>query len=515
MSRNSKITTVLLRLTFGFALLAPHAAGAAPDCAALEELQVADTRITKVSAHEAKDPDAAAVSRCQAEGVIGEEIGFVIVLPEKANWNGKFFMAGVGGFAGSYDFRGLIPALNEGYAAVMTNTGHTASGVRADWAHNDLERLVNYGYLGVHRTAVTAKAIVREFYGGAPEYSYFSGCSNGGRQAMMEAQRYPEDFDGIIAGAPAHDFTGIMAAFVYNSQRIFPDPDDVRSPIITPDNRKLLQSTILEQCDADDGVEDGILDDPRLCGFEVSSLPLCADDKPAPHCLTVAQREAIEAVYGGPRSQGGPIFRGLPFGAENEPTGWEGWITGPNKNMLEAYNEPSLQFAFGTQGFKYLFLGDPNWDYSDYDLSSFEQDVERIRSTVDAVDPDLSGLKAAGGKMILWHGWSDAALTALASIDYYEAARSLDPGVSEYLRFYLLPGVHHCVGGPGPDRVDWLQALENWVERDQAPGALTASRIRDGEETMTRPVCVYPERAVYQGSGDVNDASNFRCQLPE
>jgi len=482
------------------AALAPQSALAAPDCSQIQKIQLPDIRFTQVTAED---------SHCEAEGVIGSEIGFIIALPPKTDWNGKLLMTG-----GSYSSRGFGTALKRGYAAVMTDTGHRASGVRADWARGHVERLVNYGYLGVHRTAVTAKAVLAQFYGNRPDYSYFTGCSNGGRQALMEAQRFPQDFNGIIAGAPAHNFSRIMAAFAYNMQRIFPDPDDPRHPVVTPDNLRLLQSSILEQCDASDGVSDNILNDPRTCDFSLNRLPLCPGGEPAAHCLTVAQREAIAAVYEGPRNQDGPIFRGFPLGGESERGGWDGWITGPNASLLNSYNEPSLQFAFGTQAFKHLVFEDPDWDYTAYDFTTFEQDAARLRSVADAVDPNLTGFKAAGGKLILWHGWADPALTALASVDYYEAARSADPAIDETLRLFLLPGVLHCSGGPGPSRVDWLSAIENWVEKDQAPETLTAARIEDGQTTMTRPLCVHPQRAHYRGEGDVNKAANFECRAP-
>jgi len=438
--------------------------------------------------------------------VIGDEIRFELLLPD--DWNGRLLMGGGGGFAGSLSTQGK-PYVNRGYAVVGTDTGHQASGIRADWANGHLERLVNYGYLGVHRTAETAKAILRAHYGAAPARSYFEGCSNGGRQALMEAQRYPDDFDGIIAAAPAADFTGIMAAFIYNMQRIFPDPDDLRNPVITDDNRALLQSATLRTCDRADGVADGILDDPSECRFDLQSLA-CPDEQAAPGCLTTAQREAIDAVYGGPRNQDGAIYSGFPFGEET--AAWAPWITGPNPELWNGLQEPSLQFAFGTQGFKYLVFGDPDWDYSSYDFSGFERDVAQLSSVADATDPDLSGLKASGGKLLIWHGWADPALTAQASIDYYEAAAELDPDTSDYFRLFLLPGVHHCAGGPGPSRAEWLEVMEDWVENGQAPESLIAYRIEEAEVVMSRRLCVYPGRAVYDGSGDPDDAASFACQ---
>ena len=510
-------------------LLMAAAAGVADaspgNCAELDQLALPDIHIREAAAstgEEAEDarplPDGvpsrqrkAVVPHCKVEGTIGDEINFELLLPDE--WNGKFMMGGGGGYVGSVQNQARH-SVNRGYATVATDTGHQANGIRADWAHNHLERQVNWGYLAVHRTAEAAKAIIRAYYESAPKYSYFNGCSNGGRQALMEAQRFPDDFDGIISGAPAHDFSGLLAAFLYNVQRIFPDRSNPTESVITPDNRRLLQSTILEQCDRLDGVEDGILDDPRECAFKLSSLPKCPGGRPAAHCLTVVQQEAIAAVYDGPRNQDGQIHPGFPFGGENEAD-WQGWITGPSTRMIEAFGEPTLQFGFGTQGFKHLIFRDPEFDYTRYDFATFASDGELFSSFADATDPDLSEFKKAGGKLILWHGWADAALTALASVDYFEAAESHDADLRDYFRFYMLPGVFHCAGGPGPDRVDWIDAIENWVERHEAPERLTAYRVSDKQVDMTRPLCVFPQRAVYKGSGSTDEAVNFECRDPE
>ena len=496
----------------------------AGDCAALTDLDLPGIRIDKAAASAGEEAPAenlpagapsrlskAVAPHCRVEGVVGGEIRFELLLPD--DWNGKFLMGGGGGFVGSLGFQGRF-SINRGYATVATDTGHRAPGIRADWARNQLERQVNYGYLGVHRTAEAAKAVIRSYYGKAAKHSYFYGCSNGGRQALMEAQRYPRDFDGIAAGAPAHDFTGVLAAFAYNMQRIFPDPNDVENPVITADNRKLLQASILEQCDALDGVEDGVLNDPRECGFRLSSLPLCPGGAAAPHCLTVAQREAIAAVYAGPRNRDGQIYPGFPLGGEAERPTWQNWITGPNAGLLEAYGEPSSQFGFATQGFKHLIFDDPEWSYASYDFETFESDSKNLASIADATDTDISAFKAAGGKLILWHGWMDAALTAYASIDYFEAVEKADPDVRDYFRLFMMPGVFHCAGGPGPDRVDWLAAIENWVEKGVPPEQPRAVRVSGGKLEKTRPLCVHPKRAVYKGSGSANDAANFVCEAP-
>lgn len=505
------------------ATLASPVRSVALDCAALGSLRLPDVRIDSVSAspgEEAQDENLprgiasrsprATVPHCQVQGVIGTEIRFEVLLPD--DWNGKFLMGGGGGFVGSLGFQGRF-SVNRGYATAATDTGHQGSGIRAEWAKGHPERRINYGYLGVHRTTEVAKAIVREYYGREAEHSYFYGCSNGGRQALMSAQRFPDEFDGIVAGAPAHNFSGVLAAFAYNMQRIFPDPGNLTDPVITAQNRELLESEILRKCDSLDGVEDGFLNDPRDCGFKLTDLPLCKGAESEDHCLTLRQREAIAAVYGGPHDASGRIYPGFPFGGESAEAAWQGWITGPSRRLIADYGEPSSQFGFATQGFKYLIFQDPDFDYSRYDFDGYRRDAAHLGGFMDATNADLSGFKKAGGKLLLWHGWSDAALTAYGSIDYFEAAEELDPSVRDYFRFYLMPGVFHCAGGPGPDRVDWLGALEQWVEGDQAPAELTARKAQDGQIVNERPLCVYPERAHYEG-GDPNVASSYVCRAP-
>ena len=491
------------------------------DCDALVELRLPDIRIEQAAVSTGEDPPkeklpdgvasrspAATVPHCKVEGVTGTEIRFEVLLPDE--WNGKFLMGGGGGFVGSLGNQGRF-SVNRGYATAATDTGHQEdSGIRAGWAYHHPERAVNYGYLGVHRTTEAAKAIVRAYYGRDAEFSYFYGCSNGGRQAMMSAQRFPKDFDGIVAGAPAHDFSGVLAGFTYNMQRIFPDPGNLAEPVITVQNRQLLESEILRRCDDLDGVKDGFLDDPRDCGFKLTDLPICEVGEESDHCLTIRQREAIAAVYGGPRSSSGSIYPGFPFGGESAEDGWQGWITGPSHRLVEPYGEPSLQFGFGTQGFKYFVFQDPEFNYATYDFDDYERDAAHLAAFLDATSTDLSGLKAAGGKLLLWHGWSDAALTAYASIDYFDEAEKRDPALRDYFRFYLMPGVFHCAGGPGPDRVDWLSVIESWVEHGTAPTDITATKVDAGQISKTRPICVYPERAKYLG-GDPNEAASYKC----
>ncbi|MFI5244627.1 MAG: tannase/feruloyl esterase family alpha/beta hydrolase, partial [Gemmatimonadales bacterium] len=425
------------------------------DCAALAATAFADVRITQAAAvAAAADPRAPIrVAHCKVSGVIGKETRFELLLPD--DWNQRFFMGGGGGFAGSVQNMAQR-SINSGYATVGTDAGHEANSVTAGWALNQPERLAGFGYLAVHRTAEVAKQIIRAYYGSAPVKSYFFGCSNGGREALMEAQRFPADFDGIVAVAPAADFVAIAASFVRNLQAQFPTADFTK-PAITSANLELLQSSVLAACDARDGVRDGILDDPRDCDFKVASIRPCPNDVAAEDCLTTSQRSAIERIYAAVTVGGRVVYSGQPMGSEAAPGGWSAWITGVNAGAMAAIgvHAPTVQGAFGTEFFKYIVFADSTWDYTKYDLSHWAADTKRAAEILNANNPDLSAFRAHGGKLILAHGWSDPALNPLETIKYYEAVRSRDPSAANYVRLYMMPGVLHCSDGPGCDIVDW------------------------------------------------------------
>jgi Tannase and feruloyl esterase len=457
------------------------------------------------------------VPHCRVAGVIDSTIGFELLMPD--DWNGKFLMGGGGGFVGAIQNSAQdgqpsgSTALERGYATAGTDTGHRAGGIDATWALNNQKAKEDFGYRAVHRTAEVSKAIVADYYADAIDYSYFFGCSRGGGQALVEAQRYPLDFDGIIAGAPAMDWPNGGAGMIQNQQAVFPDSSDLSSPVITGDNRSLLARSILAQCDTLDGVADGILTDPRVCPFDPADLPRC-DGAPGPECLTDAQLAAIETIYRGPVVNGESIHPGFPFGGET--VGWPNWITkleGPAAALLPP-DLPNAQYGFGTQLFKNFLYSDPDWVYDDYTFDDFAEVAPAVAALLNSTNPDLSAFDAAGGRLILWHGWSDAALTPLDSIDYYEAAAALDPDVDDHFRLFLLPGVAHCAGGPGPDQADWISAIERWVEGGVAPERVIASKLAAGATTMQRPLCRYPEQAVYDGSGDPNVAASFACEVP-
>jgi hypothetical protein len=504
--------TAAIAVIFSVALTAGQtpATRPVPDgarCEALAALRLPDARIDAARRVEANPGAAGQVhaAHCLVIGTIGTEIGFAVWMPDA--WNKRFLMTGGGGFVGSIPAPG--DGLDKGFAVTATDTGHRSDGTDARWALNNLERQINFGYLATHRTAETAKAIVREYYGAEPEHRYFNGCSTGGRQALMAAQRFPADFDGIVSGAPVYDWTHALAAAIKNVQAVFPDPARIDTALVTADNLRLIQRAALEACDAKDGVADGLIEDPRSCAFDLRSVKRC-DFAAAPDCLTDAQRDAIARIESPLKDAGGVVYEGQPVGGE---AGWEPWITGVNPRMLASSGAPNLSWAFGTQFFRNFVFDDPAWTYRGYDVAaSWQRDTRRIAPFMDADNPDLSGFRARGGKLLLWHGWADPALNPLATIRYYDRVVARDGSAKQDVRLFMLPGVLHCGGGPGPDQVDRLGAIVDWVEKGQAPLRLLASKVSGATVTRTRPLCAYPSRAVYTGSGSIDDAANFVCR---
>lgn len=509
-------SAILLSLSVSLPASAQTPQGFDPSlaCSEIKALRLPDVRFTDV----ADAPDSLAHSdsvrspHCRVSGIIGREIAFRVMLPYR--WNQRLLMGGNGGFAGSIE-TAVFQQTRNGYITVSTNTGHEASGITARWALDEPERQVNYGSVAVHRTVEVAKAIARAFYGSDPRYSYFFGCSNGGRQALIEVERYPNDFDGVIAGAPAAHLSLMPGVFLKNVREDFPTPAYYAHPVITRENLDLLAGKILEACDAIDGVRDGILTDPRDCKFRLSSIRSCAGGRPAADCLTAAERSAIARIYAPATDEKGHVvYPGQPFGGENLPGGWAIWIVGNDSAFLRSEHQPSLQMAFMTEGAKYLILGDSAWNYSTYRGTLFPES-RRMAPLGDATDSDLRPFASHKGKLILYHGWADPALNPLATIDFYEKVLARDPAARDYVRLFLLPGVLHCAGGNGPSDVDWMAAITDWTERASAPEQLVAStHDRAGKAVRTRPLCAYPKRPAYKGAGNTDDATSFVCREP-
>jgi tannase/feruloyl esterase len=523
--------TMKLLVLLAFTILLAAAPASAATCESLSGLTLPNTTIAtaeSVPAGPFTPPSTKTALRdlpafCRVAGVIkptaDSNIQFEVWMPA-SGWNGKFQGIGNGGFAGSLSYGALAASLRRGYAGATTDTGH--SGNDAAWAVGHREKLIDYGHRAIHEMTVTGKAVAAAFYGKPPQRSYFASCSNGGRQALMEAQRYPADYDGIISGAPANYFTHIAVGFVWDQQALLADP----ASFIPPSKMKAIEAGALAACDAKDGLTDNLIDDPRQCRFDPSTL-LCPGAE-SDSCLTAPQVAALKKIYEGPKnSKGKSIFPGFVPGAETGSGGWTPWVTGADR-------EKSLQFFFGTQLFRNMLFEDPAWNYK---TLNYDKDVkladEKLGPILNATDPNLKAFQSRGGKLILYHGWCDAALTPLNTIRYYEEVvkKAGKKKAADFVRLYMVPGVQHCAGGPGTDQFwgaagtksdpehDMNLALERWVETGVAPGAIIASKVasapgQPNTVMRTRPICPYPQVARHQGSGSPDDAANFACVTP-
>ena len=439
-----------------------------------------------------------------------------------SGWNGKFRGQGNGGFAGEIDYGGLALAVSLGYASAGTDTGHAAFAGDASWALGHPEKVIDYGYRGIHEMTLQSRAIVQAYYSNAPRRSYFAACSDGGREALMEAQRYPADYDGILAGAPANNWTNLLTTAVHNVQALILDP----ASYIPASKLPAISSAVLAACDASDGVKDGILNDPRQCHFDPAVMLCKASD--SDQCLTAPQVTALKALYAGAYdSAGKQVFPGYLPGSETGGNGWGLWITGPAPGK-------SLMFVFGIGYFSNMVYEKSDWDYKTFNVDDgLRAAVEKTASALNATNPDLRPFGQRGGKLILYHGWNDPAISALSTVDYYNqmTAATGQKNAQSFVRLFMAPGVQHCAGGPGPDSFgqggwepgmgpddpqhDLYLALEQWVEKDTAPEQVIATKYpREGsasQQKMTRPLCAYPQQAKYKGSGDTSDAANFVC----
>jgi feruloyl esterase len=428
----------------------------------------------------------AATLRPSADSVVDIEVW----LPAE-NWNGKFQAVGNGGWAGVISYAAMATALQEGYATASTDTGH--KGGNALFAIDHPEKLVDFAYRAVHEMTVKAKALVNAYYGRAPRFSYWNGCSTGGRQGLMSAQRYPEDFDAILAGAPANYQTHLHAWDLAVSVPVLKDP----ASAVPAAKLRLVNEAVIKACDARDGVTDGILNDPRKCSFDVASLQCKAGDGES--CLTTAQVTALKRTYEPARTSSGQVvFPGKTFGSETQWTPYVGGQQAPGISV------GSFQVAFNN----------PKWDPLTYDLDRDLKIVdEKVGTIVNAVNPDLRAFEARGGKLLLYHGWNDTAISPGNAIDYYTSVQKRMGGTQDdFIRLFMAPGMNHCGGGVGPSQVNWMAVLERWRENGDAPDRIEAYRVTNNRVDMTRPLCPYPQVAVYKGSGSTNDAANFVCR---
>ncbi len=479
---------------------------------------------------------------CQVQGVAspvkGSRIGFEVWLPLKANWSRRLHMVGNGGYGSNLYYAQLAARVRRGDVAVATDTGHTGGSLT--FGRDNRVAIEDWAWRAVHESVVAAKAITKAHYGRPAVHAYFSGSSTGGHQALMSAQRFPEDFDGIIAGAPGNNRTGLMMQFLWNFVKNH-RPGDNANQIVPNAKLVAVKKAVVQQCDALDGVTDGVVSDPRECPFDPARLQCTAGD--APDCLTAEQVGTMKALYQGPRDarDGRQIYPGYPVGSEGQGDedsplpGWAGYWANPAKP-----DEPQR-----ADFFRYWVHNDPNWDWWTFDWGA---DIDVTRSIMgpvtDAVNPDLSRFRAKGGKLIMFMGWNDPVGAAPEAINYFEevVARSsaATPAgkladTQQFLRLYMVPGMGHTAGGEGATNMsnatrnseppvedaahDMGLALYDWVEKGVAPGALIATKFSEGSGpsgrvAFQRPVCVYPQVPRYRG-GDADKATSFTCEAPQ
>jgi feruloyl esterase len=396
-----------------------------------------------------------------------------------SSWNGKLEVVGNGAWAGNIGYRDLASAVTAGYAAASTDTGHTET--TAVFVVGHPEKLIDFAYRAVHEMTLASKAITAAYYSKAPTRAYFNGCSTGGRQALTEAQRYPDDYDGIVAGAAANYPTHLQGAQVWTTE-ITNQSDGY----IPPAKYQLIHKAVLEACDALDGVKDRVLEDPRRCHFDPQAL-LCKGSD-AETCLTAAQVEVARKIYAGP---GASLFPGLERGSE---IGWA-TLSGPKPMALAA------------ETYQYLVFQDPNWDYLKFDAA---RDIaiadKEIGPVMNAIDPNLKPFFKHGGKLLMYHGWADPGIAPENSVNYFTSVED-----KRSIRLFMVPGMGHCAGGDGTDDFDKIGTLATWVESNKAPDHIPAAHKTKGVVDRTRPLCPYPQTAHYKGSGSTDDAANFVC----
>jgi feruloyl esterase len=422
------------------------------------------------------------------------EIKMEVWLPE--NWNGKFEFVGGGGWAGVISYSALGLAASEGYATASTDTGHVR-GV-ADFAIGHPEKVVDFAYRAVHESTVKAKAIMMSFYDRAPKLSYWNGCSTGGRQGLMEAQRYPDDFDAIVAGAPANYQTHLHTWDLTEAIPV------IKNPAAAVSEAKLanLNKAVIQACDSKDGVKDGLLNEPRTCKFEPATLLCKSGDSDS--CLTAPQIETVKRMYSPAKTKsGGLVFPGKEYGSEAD---WE---------VVMGLDKEPPNISLGSYWVAYDKL---DWDWQSFDLDRDLKVVdEKVGTIVNAINPDLSAFKARGGKLILYHGWNDTAISPGNTINYYNSVLSkMGSKQDNWIRLFMVPGMGHCRGGVGPDQVNYMGALERWRESGTAPDQIEALHVnKDNRVDMARPLCPYPQVAQYKGVGSTNDAANFTCRAAQ
>jgi feruloyl esterase len=412
-----------------------------------------------------------------------------------SGWNGKFLQVGNGAWGGSIQYGPLGDGLRRGYAAASTDTGHT--GADASFAVGHPEKLIDFGYRSVHETAVQGKATVAAFYGTAPRLSYFNGCSGGGRMSFMEAQRFPEDFDGIIAGAPGYNRTDGAFQSLRAMQATHKDP----ASFIPASKYPAIHKAAVNACDALDGLEDGLITDPRKCQFDPQVLACSGADNAS--CLTAPQIAAAKTIYAevtDPKT-GKQVFAGLEPGSEMH------WAAISGEQPHPMYYDLA----------RFILFQDAKWDYRNLDVQKHLEMARKIDGGVlTAASTDLKPFVGRGGKLLIYHGWEDQNISPRMSVDYYEKVLATmgQAPVENAVKLFMVPGMGHCGGGDGPNAFDMIATLEQWRENGKTPTEILASKVSDGQVVRTRPLCPFPQVAKYKGTGSIDKAESFACSAP-
>jgi hypothetical protein len=460
---------------------------------------------------------AGAPQHCRVSIMVPPEVNIEVNLPSA--WNGRLYVFGNGGWAGEpFEAQGRAATrgrgLKAGFMTAATDTGHSAAmEPGASFALNR-QKLLDFAFRSVHVTAEAAKLMARSYYGSAPAKSYYEGCSQGGRQGLIMAQRFPNDFDGIVAGAPALNQTGTHMARAYWMQGLHANPFPAAK-------LGLLAKRVYEQCDAKDGLKDGLIEDPRRCDFQASrDLPRCAAGADQADCFTANEVAALERIYGDIMSSGKRFFPGWPVGPEvvgpNGQSGWMGQqINGPNgRGAWTSYGLNFLQYV--SPGAKAGNIDDdPVRVFAKFDIDKDPARMEEVHRMMDATDTDLSAFRRRGGKLIMYFGWADPQLNPRMGVEYYEqVVENMGAATAEFFRLYMVPGMFHCGGGVGTSQFDAATPMMKWVEDGTVPERIEAARVVDGKTVRTRPLCAYPQVARYKGSGSIDDTANFTCVKP-
>ena len=420
------------------------------------------------------------------------EVHFEVWLPSVETWNGKFQGTGNGGYSGALDFAAMQKALAAGYATAGSDTGH--SGDNLNFAVGHPAKIDDWGYRAVHVMTEAAKLVVHAHYGRFADRSYFTGCSTGGHQALMEAQRFPDDYDGIVAGDPGNNRVRLNMGFLWSWLALYKDP----AANIPASELPIINKAAIAACDALDGVKDGLISEPMRCKFDPATL-LCKSAA-SDACLTAPQVAAVQKIYDGAKNPrtGQRLFAGWVRGSE---LGWSGYFVG--------HNEPAR-----VDFWRYWVFGDPAWDPRTFDFDKDAAFADTTMAAINSNDPDLKAFRARGGKLIGYSGWADPVVPPGDVVRYYEAAMKALGGAAktdDFYRLFMVPGMGHCQGGPGPATFDALDALDTWVTKGTAPEKIVASHSTNGTVDRTRPLCPYPQTAKWKGTGSSDDAAQFNC----